>query len=193
MRTHSCFTALPLLLLAAISVAQAPSLLWHQTYGGPDTDRAYSLDLTSGGGFVLTGTTQSYGAGYYDVYLVKVTSLGIMQWDRTFGGSGEDYGYSVVQTSDGGYAIAGYTESFGAGNKDVYLIKTDQNGNLQWEMTFGGSDDDIGESLLQTPDGGYIIAGATHSYGGMWDVFVVRTDSEGTLEWQQTYGGGGTD
>lgn len=93
-----------------------------------------------------------------------LTSFGQIGFENTFGGSGYDYGYSVVQTSDGGYLVTGYTESFEAGNSDVYLIKTDADGDATWTKTFGGAGLDYGFSVVQTSDGGYIITGYTNSF-----------------------------
>jgi outer membrane protein assembly factor BamB len=100
-----------------------------------------------------------------------------MQWSRTFGGSGDDTGWSVYQTADGGYIIVGVTNSFGAGRNDVYIIKTDSNGNLQWSKTLGSSEDDVGFSVQQTDDGGYIIAGGTNSSKAGYDVWLIKLKS----------------
>jgi len=111
-----------------------------------------------------------------DVYLVKTDASGNQLWQNTFGGTGNDYGHSVAKTSDGGYIIAGYTDSFGAGGEDVYLVKTDASGNQLWQNTFGGTGNDYGNSIAETSDGGYIIAGYTYSFGaGENDVYLIRT------------------
>jgi len=164
--------------------------LWTRTYGGSASDQGYSVQQTTDSGYIIAGYTRSFGAGYEDVYLVKTDSYGDTLWTRSYGGSGDDQGYSVQQTSDGGYIIAGYTSSFGAGYRDFYLLKTDSSGDTLWTRTYGGSYTDVGHSVQQTSDGGYIIAGETTSFGaGSYDVYLVRTDSDGDTLWTRTYGG----
>jgi len=154
---------------------------WRKIFGGDDEDQGYSVQQTEDGGYIIAGTTKSFSVGAYDVYLIKTDALGNKQWQKTFGGAEDDFGYSVRQTKDSGYIIAGMTESFGAGGKDVYLIKTDASGNKQWQKTFGGAEDDgayLDQSVLQTEDGGYIITGYTESFGaGGQDVYLIRIEA----------------
>nr|QNO43843.1 hypothetical protein HEAIHDEL_00005 [Methanosarcinales archaeon ANME-2c ERB4] len=185
-----------------VRIDSSRAILWDVTLGGTGWDTAESVQETSDGGFVFAGYTGSYGAGYYDAWLVKVDSNGCIQWNRTFGGSGRDVAYSVQQTSDGGYIIAGSTQpqggyllstgfmnSLGIDFADVWLVKTDSNGNKQWDKTFGGNDWDAAESIQQTYDGGFILAGYTKSYGaGDPDFWLIKTYSNGNKQWDKTFG-----
>jgi len=165
-------------------------VIWEKTYGGDGNDIGFSVQETSDGGYIIAGYTTSFGAGYYDVYLMKTDADGESLWTRTYGGSDDDKGFSVQGTADGGYIIAGVTLSFGTGNYDVYLIKTDAFGNLIWEKTYGGENSDWGFSVQVTSDGGYIITGSTESSGaGAMDVYIVKTDANGDTLWTRTYGG----
>jgi hypothetical protein len=166
------------------------TLGWNRTYGGASDDWAYALVQTSDGGYALTGWTWSFGAGNGDFWLVKTDALGTMQWNRTYGGTNEEHAYALVQTTDGGYAIAGYTYSLGAGNWDFWLVKTDAAGTEQWNRTYGGTNSDWAFALVQTSDGGYALTGWTWSFGaGFYDVWLVKTDASGNMMWNRTYGG----
>ena len=189
-------TLLSILVILLISLSWAladtsPSLEeWNRTLGGSQDDFGMSFQGTSDGGYIIVGHTRSFGDGGRDVYLVKVDSQGMETWNRTFGGSGHDFGMSVQETSDGGYIIAGHTPSFGAGEGDVYLVKTNSQGRETWNRTFGGSQDDWGYSIQETSDGGYIITGSTMSSGaGEGDVYLVKVDSQGMETWSTTFGG----
>ena len=159
--------------------------LWTKTYGGTDTqqtntDRGHSVEQTSDGGFIITGSATF---GERGAYLIKTDSNGDTLWTKSYGGIGVDDGSSVKQTADGGYIIMGFTVNFGAGGRDVYLIKTDANGDTLWTKTYGGTGDDETSNLLeaqQTVDGGYIITGRTNSFGaGNYDVYLIKTDANG--------------
>jgi len=163
---------------------------WDETFGGTDVDYGESVHKTDDGGYIVTGYTYSYGVGSSDVWMIKTESNGTEQWNKTFGGIDSDFGKSVQQTDDGGYIVAGLTHSYGTGNSDVWLIKTDSNGNKEWDKTYGGIDPDLGQSVQQTADEGYIVVGYTLSYGaGFCDVWLVKTDSYGNKEWDKTLGG----
>jgi hypothetical protein len=172
----------------------ADGAAWDVTFGGTGTDRAWSVQQTNDGGFVLLGWTNSFGAGGYDFYVVKTNASGVMEWSQTYGGTAADYGYSVEQTSDGGYILAGYTSSFGAGNQDVWLVKTDASGLMEWNQTLGTDRFQYGYSVDQTSDGGYIIGGTNSTPGGTKsDVWLVKTDASGVMEWNQTFVGSSDD
>jgi len=156
--------------------------LWNKTIGGVNSDESYSVQQTTDEGYIISGWTESSGNGNKDVYLVKTDDNGDSLWTKTFGGTGNDEGKSVQQTNDGGYIITGSTQSFGNGGYDVWLIKTDENGDTLWTKTFGGSNWDFGYSVQQTTDGGYIITGSTLSFGnGGGDVYIIKTDGNGNV------------
>jgi hypothetical protein len=132
------------------------------------------------GGYIVAGWTFSFDAGFGDVYLIKTNSNGDTLWTRTYGGSDHDWGRSVQQTTDGGHIVAGYTTSFGTGGSDFCVIKTDSLGDPLWTRTYGGSSDEWANSVQQTTDGGYIVAGYTTSFGaGNFDVMLTKLDSLG--------------
>ncbi len=163
---------------------------WQKTYGGSGVDEISSLQQTSDDGYIFTGYTSSFGAGNVDAFLVKIDASGNVLWQKTYGGPNYDFAYSVQQTAEGGYIVAGSTASFGAGNHDVWVMKLDASGSIVWNKTYGGSADDIANSVQQTSDGGYIVAGQTSSFGkGMADAWVLKLDSAGNVVWEKTYGG----
>ncbi len=162
---------------------------WVKTFGGDRIDEAQSIQQTSDGGYIVAGYTGSKGNGDLDVWLMKLDETGNEIWDRTFGGAFEEKANSVQQTSEGGYIICGYTTSSGNGSWDVWLIKTDVNGKEEWNQIYGGSSYDIGYSVIQTRDGGYMIAGLNNSQGDLNNGWIIKTDSKGKMEWDKIYGG----
>ena len=176
-------------LIAATASAQPPDTLWTRTYGGEQSDCGYGVQQTDDGGFIIAGQTASFGAGGSDAYLIKTDSEGDTVWTRTFGGNLDDVSYSVQQTWDEGYILAGYTYSYTISGCDIYLIKTDAEGDTLWTRTYGESVDDYGRSVKQTADGGYIIAGFTGIDWSSHDVYLIKTNGDGDTLWTRTYGG----
>lgn len=150
-------------------------MLWDKKYHGTDSDHGWSLQQTSDGGFIIVGMTDS-GAGADDVWLFKTDSSGEIVWDKVFGGIGQNRGYSVKQTNDGGYILCGDTDKNSC--MEALLIKTDSDGNKIWSKTYGGLGNDIFVSVQQTSDGGYILTGYETTLGNT-DLWLVKTDSEG--------------
>jgi predicted secreted protein len=177
-----------------IKIDAEGNMEWNQTYGGPESDVAYTMVQTSDGGYALAGETCSFGAGDSDFWLVKVDSSGNMQWNKTYGEPTADGANSIIQTSDGGYALAGYSTDSNS-SKDLWFVKTDSSGNMRWNRTYGGSRLDEANSIIQTIDGGYALAGTTNSLSEETyvphDCWLVKTDSEGNMEWNKTYDGDG--
>ncbi len=152
--------------------------LWTKTYGGMGDDNAFQACIVSGG-IIISGTTTSFGAGGQDIFLSKLDENGLEIWMKTYGGVANDYGGAFTPTNDGGYILTGYTESFGAGGQDMYLIKTNSTGDTLWTKTFGKSMDEWGGGVIQTSDNGYIVSGYTNSYGNGFDVYLVKTSEDG--------------
>ena len=167
---------------------------WARTYGGIDFDRAFFIQQTSDGGYVAAGYTASGGAGISDFWVLKLSLAGVIEWQHAYGGSGDDVAYSVQETSDGGYVVAGYTYSFGAGESDYWILKLTSEGDVEWQFTYGGIGDDAAYAIQETSDKGYIVAGYTHGYGAQTsDVWILKLTSEGYIEWEHIYGGTGDD
>ncbi len=180
--------------LYVIKTDSLGNMQWNKTYGGAGQDKAYGSIRTNDGGYAITGNTDSWGAGLVDYWLVKLDSSGMIQWNMTYGGTNGDAAFSLVQTSDSGYAVVGGQLSFGAGNHDFWLVKTDASGTMQWNKTYGDVAQDICRSLIGTSDGGYAMAGFTNSSGnGGYDVWMVKTDGNGNMQWNKTYGGANND
>ena len=185
---------------------------WQKCLGGSAVDCAYSVQQTSDNGYIVAGSTHStdgdvtgnHGDG--DCWMVKLTEDGTIAWQKSLGGTGYDYAASVRQTSDGGYIVAGYTESTDGdvtgnhGSNDYWIVKLDNTGNITWQKSLGGSAEDFARSVEQTSDGGYIVAGSTHSTDGdvtenhgSNDCWIVKLDNTGNIDWQKCLGGTGYD
>ncbi len=163
---------------------------WHATYGGRYyDDMAYGAVLTPDDGFILTGYTKCKGAGEEDLYVVKIDKYGTLKWEKTFGGAGSDIGRSISATSDGRFIICGSTRSKGFGEEDMYVVKIDNAGNLEWEKTFGGSASDIAYSVVCTPDKGCVVAGSIKSKGnGKENAYIIKLDNKGEICWERSFG-----
>jgi len=160
------------------------TVAWQKTYGGVGNDEAYAVQQTADNGYVVAGMTDSYGAGSGDAWLLKLNSDGTVAWQKTYGGVGNDEAYAVQQTADNGYIVAGVTDSFGAGYRDVWTFKLDSDGTVAWEKSYGSTGDDEARAVRQTVDGGYIVAGESND-----DIWAFKLNSDGTIiEWQKTYG-----
>ena len=188
------------------------NLEWRKYFGGTNNDRAYGVVSSFDGGFIMTGFSESDDEdisstkGSYDFWLVKVDNNGELVWERSFGGSGIDVSYDIERTDDNAYVVVGHSFSSDQdisnnhGESDIWMIKVDEAGNLLWEQTYGGSAFDAARSVKQSADGGYLIAGNSRSNDqdldsnmGENDMWVLKTDPNGRLHWQQSLGGAGID
>ncbi len=179
-----------LTLVAGISSNGASNVTWKKTFGGSQMDYGSSMVRTSDGGYIMVGGTWSFGTGG-DILLVKVDADGRQQWIRNYGGKDTDAGLGVIQTSDGGYALCGWTDSYRKGASGCILIKTDPSGSQQWLKTYYGprEKENSAISLVQTRDGGYLLCGDTSAYGAAgYDICLIRADDTGTLKWRKTFG-----
>ena len=164
--------------------------MWERTWGGSDTDFGSGIALDGSGNVFITGITSSYGAGNRDILVLKYDSSGTLLWEKTWGGSGDDWGSGIVLDGSGNLFITGLTESYGAGEWDALLLKYDSSGNLLWNTTWGGSDSDHGSVIALDASENVVITGRTNSYGaGNGDVLVLKYDSSGNLLWYRTWGG----
>lgn len=164
---------------------------WARTYGGSRGDSATAIQPTADGGYIVAGATRSFGDVQGDLWVLKLDGQGTVQWEKTYGGPVWEWANVIRATSDGGYIVAGYTSSFGAGAMDVWVLKLDGQGNIQWQKTYGGSQDEEAFDIQTTSDGGYIVVGYTASFGDPDnDLWVLKLDGAGNVQWQKTYGGG---
>ena len=191
-----------------IKVTSSGEIEWQKTLGGSEDDMSHSIIQTVDGGYIFTGYTGSNNGditnnhGISDVLVVKLSSTGSTEWQKTYGGTNRDWGEEIIETSDGGYILTGLTESNDGdvtgshGAQDLWLVKLDNSGGIEWQKAFGGSSYDWGNSIVQTIEGGYILAGGTQSSDGdvtekhgTSDIWIVKLDESGGIEWQKTLGG----
>lgn len=168
-------------------------LKWEDSFGGSGDEEANYIQETSDKGFIITGYTTSRTRGGKDVYLLKIDAYGNKKWENSFGGSRDDEGSCVRQTTDGGYIITGYTRTDATGelgDSDVYVIKTDRYGKKRWDRNFGWKAADAACSVQEVGRKGYIIVGSSRSYGdGSSDIYLIRIGSSGRLIWEKAWGG----
>jgi len=164
-------------------------ILWFNTFGEEENENGYILQRTLDKGYILCGYTDSdISNGGNDMYIVKTDSLGNEVWTKNYGGVNSDNAYSIDVTDDGGYIIGGISYSYSIGEDDLYMLKIDSIGNFEWDKTFGTTGDDYGETVIQTMDGGYAFVGCVEITNGNFDAYFVKTDNEGNVEWEETYG-----
>jgi hypothetical protein len=162
---------------------------WMKTYGGDFEDAGYSVQQTTDGGYIIAGFTRAYKDSWGDFWVIKTDSMGNISWDKIFGGSNWDYPSDVKQTKDNGFLITGRTYSFGAGQDDVWVLKLDETGEIQWNKTFGGVFFDCGLEGQQTSDGGYIIVGGVNTHEALvFDAWLIKLDNQGDEQWNRTFG-----
>lgn len=191
--------------------AQAPSIQWQKSLGGSDHDEGKSIFQTTDGGYIVAGKSTSHDGDISahhtttnnpDAWVVKLNSVGSIEWEKSFGGTDQDWVNSIVQTSDGGYIFAGITNSDDGdvtvdyGFYDCWVVKLDNVGSIVWQKSYGGTDQDAGESIIQTSDGGYIIAGSSLSDDfdvtdnhGSYDFWIIKINNSGAIVWQKSLGG----
>jgi len=176
--------------LWAIRIDDDGNKLWEKTYGGDNQEYGFAVIQTNDDGFVFVGSSNSSGAGADDAYILKTDVDGNEIWSKLYGTESADCAYSVQQTTDGGYIVAGTNNGY----QDVYILRLDENGDMLWEKTYGGGPTDEAQSVKQTADGGFIVAGSTRSYGaGDYDFWAIKINADGDMLWDKTYGGEGKD
>lgn len=166
---------------------------WAKTYGDSAPDTTFSIQQTKDSGYIAAGSTSSSGEGQNDVWVLKLDKKGNIVWQRTYGGRNIDQANSIQQTKDNGYIVVGNTLSFGAGSADFWVLKLDERGDVLWQKTYGGPDNEHNPSIQQTKDSSYIVAGNSTFLGSSVDLWVLRLDKEGNILWQKIYGGPNND
>ena len=173
---------------------EAGEIIWDRLFGRSLNDVANTIIQTKDGGYAVSGYTVFKSMGEADPYILKLDEEGNKAWDKIFYGNNWDCAYNLIQTTNEEYLISGYTWSKGAGKSDGWLIKLNNAGNMIWNKTFGGSENDEAHSAIQTGEGDYVIAGKTQSKGeGKWDAWIIKTDEQGNIKWEKTFGGSDDD
>ena len=166
-----------------LKLTSAGDIVWQRRYERGFVESASSIHQTSDGGYIVAGKSFTRYAGEYDFWILKLTSIGDIEWQHIYGGIDDDNAHSIRQTSDGGYIVAGFTASFGAGGRDFWVLKLTVSGEIEWQRAYGGSDADNAHSIRQTVDGGYIVGG--HAEG--WNVSMLKLTPAGDIEWKRIY------
>ena len=169
--------------------AQIPDTIWTKIYGGNESDHTYDIEQTIDDGYIVCGTTNSFGNGESDIWLLKLNALGDTIWTKIYGGSQYDSGRDILLANDSGFVVIGYTYSFGNGESDIWLLKINETGDTLWTKTFGGIESDYAYSVIQNTDGGYLIGG-TSLYPGQLgsDIWLIKTDLNGDSIWTKRFG-----
>ncbi len=186
----SMFLSLPFGFTLLYPEFSASQITFERCYGDIAADGAYAVRETMDGGYVVVGYHKSGPGAKNDAWLFKTDENGILQWSKVYGGIEEEEALSVEQVGDGGYIVAGWTMSYGAGNRDAFIIRTTANGDTLWTKTYGGTDKDEIRSIKVTNSGGFVAAGFTRSFGAgnIHDGWLLMLRADGTLEWQKTFG-----
>jgi len=164
------------------------NVIWQNTYGSTGVDKAYAIQQTSNGGFIVAGETSSFSAAGSDFWVLKINSDGSVDWQKRYGGNGDDVARAIQRTSDDGFIVAGESTSLGTSDKDIWILKLDSTGGIEWQKSFGeDASEDSAYSVQQTADGGFIVAGETITTG-LGDAWILKLDASGGIQWQKTFG-----
>jgi len=179
------------------SIASARTFVvpWARSYGGNGIECANSIiRISDKSGYLVAGSSESFGAGEKEMWILKIDNEGAIDWEKAYGGTGSDAGCTICKLEYGEYIVGGHTSSFGPGGQNFWAIKLDKSGDILWEKAYGGDDYDMLNSIAPTDDNGFIAAGCTSSYGaGFQDFWIIKLDQTGEIEWQNAYGGQSTD
>ena len=185
-RTDSSFIILggmgnDILLLGADRYGNAQ---WHQSFGGSQSDKANHIQQTSDGGYIISGTTRSYGFGGSDIWLIKTGPTGLIEWNSYLGTTNNEHGGQVIEMPDGGFVLIGDRDLLGNGDSDIWLVKTNSVGDSLWTRSFGGPEPEHGYDIILNEDGGFTLLGSTESFGnGGADIWLIKTDANGNEQW----------